>query len=132
MSSDQAQPQPLPPASRPNWELPAIEHVAIQRMPFAPREARNFRSPLPAAPEACEIVVTLAAPLPIRAMGPVLNVGNTQLTESEALDKEGRKIRFWAMEPGVLKKGASISLAWGGSEDKTRAVRSKFIFTLPD
>lgn len=130
MSSDQA--QPLPHAPRPNWELPAIAHVAIQRMPFAPREPRNFRSPVPAAPDACEIVVTLAAPLPIRAMGPVLHVGNALLTESEPLDKEGRKIRFWAMEPGLLKKGAPISLAWGGNEDKSRTVRSKFTFSLPD
>jgi hypothetical protein len=132
MSSDQAQPRPLPHGHRPDWELPAITEVAIQRMPFAPREPRNFRSPLASAPDACEIVVTLAAPLPIRAMGPVLHVGNTQLTESEALDREGRRIRFWAVEPGVLKKGAPISLAWGGNEDKTRAVRSKFTFSLPE
>jgi hypothetical protein len=130
MSSDQS--QPLSHAPRPNWELPAIAHVAIQRLPFAPREPRNFRSPLTAAPDACEIVLTLAAPLPVRAMGPVLHVGDTQLTESEALDKEGRKIRFWAMDPALLKKGAPLSLAWGGSEGKAQAIRSKFAFALPE
>lgn len=128
MSSDQS--QPLPPAPRPAWELPAIIDVAIHRTPFTPREPRNFRSPLAAVPDACEVVVTLAAPLPIRAMGPVLYVGDVQLTESEAIDKEGRKIRFWGLEPSRLRKGAPISLAWGG--EKPSAKSSKFKFALPD
>jgi hypothetical protein len=129
MSSDQS--QPLPSAPRPAWDLPAIVEVAVRRTPFSPREPRNFRSPLAPVPDACEIVVTLAAPLPIRAMGPVLYVGDTPLTESESVDKDGRKIRFWGLEPKRLRSGAPISLAWGGDQPQPRTRNSKFTFALP-
>jgi hypothetical protein len=130
MSSDQS--QSLPPAPRPAWELPAIKAVAIRRAAFSPREPHNFRSPLATVPDACEIIVSLAAPLPIRAMGPMLHVGDAQLTESEAVDKDGLKIRFWGLEPGRLRQGAPIALSWMG-EDKPRGAKaSKFTFTLPE
>jgi hypothetical protein len=126
MSTDAA--APLPQAPRPDWELPEIIEVTIRPAEYRPRKPRHFESPLREARNAVEVVVTLKSPLPIRAMGPVLYVGNTQLTESEALDKEGRQIRFWGFDRAALAAGAPISMGWTGSRSERR--RSKFTFRL--
>jgi hypothetical protein len=58
---------------------------------------RHFQNPLEPVPEAVEIVLTLSAPIPARAIGPVLHVGGQRLSESEAVDKTGTKVRFWGL-----------------------------------
>ncbi len=120
---------PLPPAPGPNWELPEIVDVQSRLANYRPRKPRNFASPLEAVKNAVEIVVTLESPLPIRAMAPVLYVGDTQLTESEAVDKEGLQLRFWGLERERLADGAPIALGWMGSRREQR--KTKFAFHKP-
>ena len=99
-------------APGPNWELPEITNVKIQSAAFTPTSLRNFEHPLAAVDNAVEIVVSLKGPMPIRAMAPVLWVGGQRLTESEVVDKGGKKMRFWALDPPKLEEGAPISMAW--------------------
>jgi hypothetical protein len=104
--------------------------VKIQLADYRPRRPRNFEPQLKAVKNAVEIVVTLESPLPIRAMGPVLYVGDTQLTESEALDNEGKRMRFWAFDREMmLADGAPISMGWLGSRRESR--KTTFTFRKP-
>src|SRR5262245_22803999 len=126
-------PSPLPGAPRPNWDMPEITDVKIGRANFRPRKARNFDTPLDAVNNAVEIVVTLDAPLPIRAMGPALYVGDAALTESEAVGADGTQIRFWATDHAALADQAPISLGWTGrrADEKAADRRAKFVFRRP-
>jgi hypothetical protein len=127
MESDQS--APLPPAPAPDWELPEIVDVKIRQASFRPHKPHNFDSPLEAVKNAVEIVVTLESPMPIRALGPVLYVGNAQLTESEAVDKDGKQLRFWGLDREMLADGAPISMGWMG--DRRQKRKTKFAFREP-
>lgn len=82
---------------------------------YRPRAPRNFAHPLLAVEDAVEIVVSLGSPMPIRALAPVLYVGEIPLTESERVDREGTQIRFWAFDRAKLRRpGAPIMLGWSG------------------
>jgi hypothetical protein len=107
--------QPLPADSRPGWELPEIVEVRTLNNSFEPRQLRNFRSSLEANPEATEFQIRTASPIPIRALSPVLHVGNIVLTESEQIGENLYK--FWALEPNRLEDEAPISLSWTNTPD---------------
>ena len=79
-----------------------------------------------------EFVVRLAAPLPARALGPVLWVGEKRLTESESLDKEGKEFRFCSFERTGLKEGAPISLGWMGEKPVKEKGKAKFTYRLAE
>lgn len=108
--------QPLPADSRPGWELPEIVEVRTLNNSFEPRQLRNFRSSLEANPEATEFQIRTASPIPIRALSPVLHVGNVVLTESEQIGENLYK--FWALEPNRLEDEAPISLSWTNTPDE--------------
>jgi hypothetical protein len=129
MPFDQA--PPIQTARAPKWELPEIVDVKVRATRFQPRATRHFPNPLPAVPDAVEIVLTLKYPLPARAMGPVLYVGGTRLTESETIDKEGKTLRFWGLEPSKLKGGAPITMVWDGDEPPKEQQKAKFTYTPP-
>ena len=111
MSIDQTPPLRVAPA--PNWELPEVENVSIRSARFEPPKPRHFASPLAAQPNAIEIVVTLKSPLPARALPPVLYLGDTALTQSEAVDKDRRQIRFWGLDRARLAASADAPIALG-------------------
>lgn len=102
--------EPLPPCSRPSWDLPEIVEVQTLNTPFEPHQLRNFRSSFEAKTEATEIQIRTNSPIPIRALSPVLHVGNVVLTESEQIGEN--LYRFWAFEPNRLEAEAPISLSW--------------------
>jgi hypothetical protein len=114
----------------PDWKLPEIRAVEMRAAVYEPRRPRNFESPLSAARDAVEFVVRLAAPLPARALGPVLWVGEKRLTESESLDKEGKEFRFWSFDRTGLKEGAPISLLWMGEKPLKEKGKAKFTYRL--
>jgi len=108
--------QLLPADSRPGWELPEIVEVRTLNNSFEPPQLRNFRSSLEANTEATEFQIRTASPIPIRALSPVLNVGNVVLTESEQIGENLYK--FWAFEPNRLEDEAPISLSWTNTPDE--------------
>jgi hypothetical protein len=60
--------------------------------------------------EAVEIVVTTDSPFPVRALAPVLHVGDVPIDHWEM---EGENVyRFFAYEPDRLTEGAPTTLAW--------------------
>jgi hypothetical protein len=78
--------------------------------------------------EATEVIVQLSEPLPTRALGPVLWIGDVPLTIAETDD--GLEYRFLVMDPEILSPGDSVALAW----NTPRALRnpSKFRYQWPD
>jgi len=52
------------------------------------------------------------APIPVRALGPVLYVGSTPVTEVR--EDDPTHYRFIALEPDALERGAPLRLAWSG------------------
>ncbi|MEJ8849513.1 hypothetical protein [Variovorax rhizosphaerae] len=110
MGSDQAVPVQAEPA--PGWALPAITAVDIRATAFRARATRHVAPATADAADAVHIDVKLDAPVPMRALSPVLWVGDKMLTECEAVNKEGTSLRFWALEPQALTDGAPLALAW--------------------
>jgi hypothetical protein len=130
MSSDQA-PQ-IQTARGPNSELPEITDVKINYAPFKPRATRNFTNPMDAVKDAVEIVVSLQSPVPIRAMAPVLWVGGERLTESEAVDKEGKQMRFWGFSRAKLRSGAPLTMSWMNEDQPKTRKKAKFTYRPPE
>lgn len=73
-------------------------------------------------------------------MAPVLWVGGQRFTESEVVDKGGKEMRFWALDPPKLEEGAPISESWM-NEQRASAVataegiapnQAKFIYKWPE
>jgi hypothetical protein len=125
------QPPRIEVAKPPQWELPPIVSLRVRAAQYQPRATRNFENPLGSARSAVEFVVTLKAPMPVRAVGPVLWVGEVRLTESEALDQEGKQLRFWSFDSSRLKAGAPIVMTWMGEQPPKR-IKSKFKFEKID
>ena len=101
------------PSSRPlDVRLPAIRGVRVRRVVVRPPERRNLVSTLPPSEDAVEIEVDTEFPIPIRAMGPVLYVGDVALTEAVAVSPT--TYRFTGLDRGALPDGAPLALGWTG------------------
>ena len=92
--------RPIAGAPRPNWELPDIVDIKMSRVPFRPRQHKYFRSALAEHTEATEFLVRLSGPVPIRALGPALFVGDTQVAEAH---------RFTAHNKRLPRTGSGLS-----------------------
>ena len=117
------------PGRGPGFELPDVVSVRIRRVRHERPARRNFRSALPAVDNAVEVLVETTAPIPIRALGPVLWVGDTPLTEATADDET--HYRFLGLQPHRLTANAPLRLGWSGQPPAdSRATR--FTFTEPE
>jgi len=74
--------------------------------------------------EAIEIAIDTSEPFVIRALSPVLFVGNTALTVAEG--ESDRRYRFLAPDPASLRTGAPIFLAWNSSGSPRKATKFKY------
>ena len=110
MSSDAGAVEPQLP--RPDFSLPEIKSVRRRRTRFRPRR-RNFESALPDVDDAIEFLVETDGPIPVRALGPVLHVGDAVLTEVEADDET--HYRFVALSPEQISPDAPVRPGWGGT-----------------
>ena len=68
--------------------------------------------------EAVEIMVRTAAPLPIRALSPVIFVGDVPVEDYEVAGLN--LYRYVAFDPRALVGGAPVSLGWPGESAATR------------
>jgi hypothetical protein len=100
-----------PSAPRASHNLPAVRAVSARLIQYTPPSHSDFRSALPEG-EAAEFLVETEAPIPIRALGPQLTVGEVTVTEVETVD--ATHYRFVCFTPGLLEEGARISLGWSG------------------
>jgi len=118
-----------PKTRRPAFGLPEILDIEIRRVPFAAPKRRNFESALARYKEAIEFTVRTDRPIPTRALGPVLYVGDTPVTECAPV--ETNTYRFLAFEPKALKRGAPITLGWSGERAEERRL-TKFRYERAD
>jgi hypothetical protein len=104
--------------SAPNWNLPEIVDIKVRVVPFRPREYKYFRSALADYKEAVEFLVRLNGPIPMRALGPALFVGDVQVSEAEAVDEY--LYRFLAFDSKRFKRGAAIAWGWNNATKPER------------
>ena len=106
-----------PAAPRPNWQLPKVRNIQIRRVPYLPKRRRNFQSALSDYKEALEFLVETDGPIPTRALGPALYVGDMPVTEGQVIKEN--VYRFIAFEIAKLPLDAPITLGWAGGGDKS-------------
>ena len=110
--------QPMPEGPRPEWNLPEILNIEIRRIPFEPPTLRNFESSLADYSEAVEFLVRTSGPIPARALGSALFVGDVQVVESEQVEAD--QYRFVAFDLDRLEPGAPISWGWINAPEQQR------------
>lgn len=110
--------QPISEGRRPEWDLPEIVELQIRRIPYEPPKLRNFKSSLSKYKEAVEFLVHTSGPIPARALGPALFVGDVQVIESQQV--EGNVYRFLAFDLERLQPGAPIGWAWINTPEEQR------------
>jgi hypothetical protein len=102
--------RPIPQGPRPEWDLPEILDVEIRRVRYDPPKLRNFESALAGYKEAVEFRVRTSGPIPARALGPALFVGEVQVVESQEV--ETNLYRFLAFDFERLESGAANIWGW--------------------
>jgi hypothetical protein len=110
----------LPDPPRPDLSLPGVLDVQIRPAAFRPRALRNFESSLPSSEDAVEFIVRTDGPIPIRALGPALYVGETPVTEVTQI--EPNTYRFVAPSRRNLARDAPIRLGWTGQPPAERGL----------
>lgn len=74
--------------------------------------------------EAIEILVHTTGEFPIRALSPVLFIGDVKIAHYE---REGENTyRFYAYNPDELKEGAPISLGWPFSSNRATPTNFRY------
>jgi hypothetical protein len=121
--------KPLPGQSRLDWNLPEVVDIKIRRVRFQPHQHKHFRSALADYGEAIEFLVQVSGPIPARALGPALFVGDVPVIESEPVDEY--VLRFLAFNVEGLKSDAAIAWGWTDMPKKERR-RTKFRYRAPD
>jgi len=121
MSSDAGGRLPNPP--RADFTLPKVVDIQMRAVKFEAPRHRNFTSSLSSG-DGVEFIVKTDGPIPGRALGPALYVGETPVTE---MTEAGPNIyRFVAPSRERLTQDAPIILSWTGqrpTDSKSAAFR---------
>jgi hypothetical protein len=127
MSTDAG--SPIAPRPLFSTDLPDIVRLTIRRIAFHAPKLEYFKSSLERYTHAIEFVVETDGPVPVRAYGPALFIGDVEVNQSERVDDT--TWRLLAFEPVRLKTGAPIS--WGWMKDpKPARQRTKFRYRVED
>jgi hypothetical protein len=110
MSSDSG--KRLPDLPRADFSMPKVLDIQIRATKFEAPRLRNFASSLSSNDDAVEFIVKTDGPIPIRALGPVLYVGETAVMEVTEVGPN--TYRFVAPARERLTQDAAISLSWTG------------------
>lgn len=111
---------------RPELTLPRVLGVRARQASFEPPSHRNFDSALPRLEDTVEFVVETEGPIPVRALGPVLWVGDSPVTEVRSEDET--HCVFVSLRPEELAEGASITFGWSGEAER---LETGYTFTRP-
>jgi hypothetical protein len=109
------------------WRLPEVQDVRIRHRHFDPPRRVTHMGVDREIRDAIEIEIRVSEPFVIRALSPVLWVGDEPLTIAEVGGKD--VYRFFAFDPSALKPGATISLGW--NSPKTQRKRTQFEYFPP-
>jgi hypothetical protein len=110
MSGDAGKRLPDPP--RADFSMPRVLDIEMRATKFEAPRLRNFASSLPSGGDAVEFIVKTDGPIPGRALGPALYLGETPITEVTKIG--ANTYRFVAPTREGLQQGAPISLGWTG------------------
>ena len=108
-----------------NFSLPNIKDIRIQLITYKPPKHRYFESSFSKYKEAIEFKVLTDRPIPVRALSPVLHIGNTSITEGESLSPN--EYRFLAFKINELEDNTPIYFAWQGDPDYINNMMEKII-----
>ena len=111
-----------------NFSLPNIKDIRIQLITYKPPKHRYFESSFSKYKEAIEFKVLTDRPIPVRALSPVLHIGNTSITEGESLSPN--EYRFLAFKINELEDNTPIYFAWQGDPDYMR-IKTRFTYKKP-
>jgi len=106
------------------WRLPEIEEVHVRRRRFEPAFRVTTEGVDRLVKDAVEIEIRVSEPFTVRALGPVLWVGDEPLTVAESDGKT--TYRFLGFKPEALRADAPISLAWNSPGAKRNETRFRF------
>lgn len=101
---------PDPPAFQ--FVMPAVKDIQVQAAKSEVRRPRNLTSAVPGGADTFAFVVVTEQPIPVRALGPTLYVGDTPVTEVTEVGPN--TYRFVAHAPSELQRGAPMRLGWTG------------------
>jgi hypothetical protein len=101
---------PDPPAFE--FVMPAVKDIRVQAVKSEIRRPRNLTTAVPGGVDTFAFVVVTEQPIPIRALGPVLYVGDAVVPEVTEIGPN--TYRFVAHAPAELRRGAPIRLGWTG------------------
>ena len=115
-------------AQNQNFKLPQIENIEIKLIPYEVPKLRYFKSSFSKYSQAIEFLITTDAPIPVRALSPVLYIGEMPLTEGETIKENS--YRFLAFEINELKDNTPIYFGWQGDR-KEHLRKTKFVYKRP-
>lgn len=116
MSNDSG--ERIPEGARPDFSMPKVVDIQMRPTTHEPRRLRNFESTVRASDDAVEFIVKTESPIPIRALGPALYIGDTAVTEVEEIGEN--TYRFVAPAQRELAQDAAVHLGWTGQPPTTR------------
>lgn len=126
MNTDAAEPQPQ--GESPDlWRLPEVLEVRVGLRRFEPPRRVTTKGVDREVRSAVEIEIQVSEPFQIRALAPVLWVGDVPLTMSESDGKN--TYRFFALEAKTLIADAPISLSW--SSTNAPRMETRYGYTPP-
>ncbi|MDX1414721.1 MAG: hypothetical protein R3293_11060 [Candidatus Promineifilaceae bacterium] len=102
----------------PEWRLPEMVAIEIQLVEHEARRSRNFESVLAQYNVAVEFIVKTEQPIPIRALSPVLYIGEEHVSEYDVLEAD--TYRFLGFQIDRFMPGAPISWGWIGDPQDER------------
>lgn len=97
------------------WPLPRVLSIAVRRVEYPQAKVYYVGSQRRETRRAVEFRVATDAPLPVRAVTPVLKVGN--ITVPDYTTEGGNRYRFVAYEPDGFQADATIRWGWPGAGD---------------
>lgn len=100
------------------WTLPRVVEVEFRAVTYPEPRTYYVGRERRQTSDAVEIMVRTAAPLPIRAISPVLFVGDRPIADYDTA--EPNLYRFVAFDPRSLVAGAPVSLGWPGRPATSR------------
>jgi hypothetical protein len=99
--------------------------VRVRRRRFDPPRRVTSQGVDREVRDAIEVEIRVSEPFVIRALGPVLWVGEEPLTIVESNGKD--VYRFFSLKPEALRADAPISLAWNSPGSRRKETRYRYI-----
>ena len=102
----------LPDPPRFEFVMPKVLDVQVLATKTERRMPRNFTSSLPGDDDTFAFIIKTDGPIPIRALGPALYIGDVMVTEVTQVGPD--TYRFVAPARQDLAHGTDIRLGWTG------------------